>query len=259
MSYLSPSGHRRAAHTAVRPLRFGVPGFAHPLLAPAEWGELVRSDVPVDWVVLGAGSPVAPHGASGGPGARPDPYCLTAVTRLREAGVRVLGHLDTAFGERPFAELLSEAQRYLNWYKVDGFSLDASPTGPAALPVTRRTVNTLRTLLDRAYVVLQHGIHPCSGYAALADQLVTFRGPWAAYRWSQVPEWTAGHPPERFCHLVHGVPRSDLDEALRLARRRGAATVYVTDRATADGADPWEVLPGYWDDLVSRIGPGVSE
>ncbi len=259
MSHLSPSGHRRAARAAGRPLRFGVPGFAHPLLAPAEWGELVRPGVPVDWVVFGAGALGECGKASGGPGTRPDPHCLAAVTRLHEAGVRVLGHLDAGFGERPFAELLSEAQRYLNWYKVDGFSLDATPTDPAALPGTRRTVASLRTLLERAYVVLQHGTHPCPAYAPLADQLVTFRGPWSAYSRSQAPDWTAAHPPERFCHLVHGVPPQHLDEALRIARGQGAGTVYVTDRSDQGETDPWEVMPGYWDELVSRIGPGVSE
>ncbi|MBB5117140.1 spherulation-specific family 4 protein [Streptomyces eurocidicus] len=257
MSYLIPSG-RRASPDTDAPLRFGVPGMAHPLLAPAEWGELLRADVPVDWVVLGSGAMAAP-GASGGPGARPDPYCLPAVARLRDAGVRLLGHLDLKFGERPFEELLGEAQRYLNWYKVDGFSLDACPTGPAALPTVRRAVSALRTLRERARVVLVHGAHPCAGYAELADQLVTFRGPWSAYRWSQVAEWTADHPPERFCHLVYGVPRAHLDEALRIARWQGAGTIYFTDRTDRDEADPWEVMPGYWDEIVSRIGPGVSE
>ncbi|MEU7109883.1 spherulation-specific family 4 protein [Streptomyces sp. NPDC046215] len=254
-----PSGHRRAGPLADAPLRLGVPGFGHPLLAPAEWGELLRHDVPVDWVVLGSGGLGALGAASGGPGARPDPHCLAAAARLRGAGVRILGHLDLGFGERPFAELLAEAQRYLNWYKVGGFALDGCPTDPAALPGTRRTVAALRTLLERAYIVLVPGTHPSAGYASLADQLVTFRGPWPAYRWSQVAEWTADHPPERFCHLVHGVPAPHLDEALRIARWQGAGTIYVTDRTDRDEADPWEVMPGYWDEIVSRIGPGVSE
>ncbi|MFD7235196.1 spherulation-specific family 4 protein [Streptomyces syringium] len=250
MSHLISSGHRRSAPPGESPLRFGVPGFAHPLVAPLEWGELARAEVRLDWTVLNVAS---------GPGSRPDPYCLTAATRLREAGVRVLGHLDVGFGSRPFGELVSEAQRFLNWYKVDGFSLDRAPTEAGALPGIRRVVTTLRTLRENAYVVLVHGTHPCSGYATLADQLVTFAGAWSRYRWSQVAEWTADHPPERFCHLVHGVPRPHLDEALRIARWQGAGTVYLTDRTDRDEADPWESMPGYWDEIVSRIGPGVSE
>lgn len=40
---------------------------------------------------------------------------------------------------------------------------------------------------------------------------------------------------------------------MRVARWQGAASVFFTDRPG------WEALPGYWDDLVSRLGQGVSE
>ncbi|MGX1272212.1 spherulation-specific family 4 protein [Streptomyces phaeoluteigriseus] len=230
---------------------FGVPGFAHPLVAPAEWGELARPGRPLHWVVLNVAD---------GPGVRPDPHCLEAAGRLRNAGVRVLGHLDAVHGARAFAEVISDARRYLDWYRVDGFLLDRCPTERAALPEVRRTVGHLRTLRDAPHIVLGHGTHPHPGYAEHADQLVTFSGPWSDYRWSQAAEWTADHPPERFCHFVHGVPRGHLDEALRIARWQGAATIWFTDRHDRDGAlDPWETMPGYWDEIVSRIGTGVSE
>ncbi|MCI3932918.1 spherulation-specific family 4 protein [Streptomyces sp. AN091965] len=239
--------------TALR-VGFGVPGTAHPLLAAAEWAELTRSHDSLHWVVLNV---------AGGPGDRPDPHCLDAAGRLRNAGVRVLGHLDAAYGARSFGELVSDAHRYLDWYLVDGFYLARCPTERAALPEVRRTVTTLRALLGRAHVVFGHGTHPYPGYIESADQLVTFSGPWSDYRWSQVAEWTADYPPECFCHLVHGVPRGHLDEALRVARWQGASTIYFTDRTDGGGSgaggDPWEALPGYWDEIVSRIGPGVSE
>ncbi|MGI5339902.1 MULTISPECIES: spherulation-specific family 4 protein [Streptomyces] len=251
MSYLTSSGNRRPLPAAKAPLRLGVPGFAHPLVAPVEWGRLCRADLPLDWTVLGS--------ASGGPGSRPDPYCTAAAAPLRDAGVRVLGHLDAAFGARPFGELLSDAQRFLNWYKVDGFAVARCPADTGALADVRRVTGALRTLHDRAYLVLLHGSHPVAGYAALADQLVTFTGPWNRYRWSRPADWTADHPPGRFCHLVHSVPRAHLEEALLITRRQGAGTVYMTDRTDRDGLDPWESMPGYWDDFISNIGPGVSE
>lgn len=239
------------AGTVVR-TGFGIPGFAHPLVAPMEWGELTRPGTPLHWVVLNV--------SGGGPGTRPDPHCLEAAGRLRNAGVRVLGHLDTIYGARAHADLLSDAHRYLDWYRVDGYLLDRCPGERTALPEVRRTVNALRAIRADAHVVLGHGTHPHPGYAANADQLVTFSGSWADYRWSQVAEWTADYPPDRFCHFVHGVPRGHLDEALRIARWQGAATIYFTDRTDRGGrADPWETLPGYWDEIVSRIGTGVSE
>ncbi|WP_028802004.1 spherulation-specific family 4 protein [Streptomyces sp. 142MFCol3.1] len=249
MPYLTST----AAGTASTDLKvgFGIPGYAHPLVAPLEWAELTRPGAPLHWVALNV---------SNGPGTRPDPHCLEAVGRLRNAGVRVLGRLDATYGARAFGELVSDAQRYLDWYQVDGYLLDRCPTQRTALAEVRRTVGTLRTLREDAHIVLGHGAHPHPGYAESADQLVTFSGSWSDYRWSQVAEWTADYPPELFCHLVHGVPRGHLDEALRIARWQGASTIYFTDRTDLGGrADPWETMPGYWDEIVSRIGTGVSE
>ncbi|MGW1840627.1 spherulation-specific family 4 protein [Streptomyces sp. NPDC002067] len=271
MPHLTTAGTTRAP-TGDGPFGVGVPGIAHPLLAPTEWAELLRvsrgfvapREAPrgVAGVVPGY-APVAPvHWAvldvARGPGERPDPHCLPAAARLRETGVRLLGHLDLRYGTRPFGELLADAHRFLEWYKTDGFLLDRAPLDRAELPVTRRAAAALRGLADGVHLVLGHGAHPHPGYAESADQLITFAGPWCEYRWSQVAQWTADHPPEKFCHLVHGVPSTHLDEALRIARWQGAATVFFTDRRDRDG-DAWETLPGYWDDFVSRIGPGVLE
>ncbi|NBM16050.1 spherulation-specific family 4 protein [Streptomyces sp. GC420] len=230
------------------PFGIGVPGFGHPLLAPAEWGELARPGVPLHWVVLN----VTVSGYAG-PGTRPDPRCLEAAGRLRNAGVLVLGHLDAAHGVRGLGELISDAHRYLDWYLVDGFYMDRCPTDRTHLPEVRRVTATLRERLGGGHVVLSHGAHPDPGYLEAADQLVTFAGAWADYRWSQVAEWTADHPPERFCHLVGGVPRTHLEEAVRIARWQGAATIYFTDRKD------WAVMPGHWDEFVSLAGQGVSE
>ncbi|MEV6383315.1 spherulation-specific family 4 protein [Streptomyces sp. NPDC051773] len=249
MSYLTPapSGIARTGLS----LGIGVPGYAHPLVAPLEWGELTRPATPLHWVALDVAD---------GPGTRPDRHCLEAAGRLRNAGVQVLGRLDMTYGARAFAELTAEARRYLDWYLVDGFLLDRCPTERGALAETGRTVTTLRALLGGGHIVLGHGTHPHPGYVETADQLVTFSGPWSDYRWSQVAEWTADHPPERFCHFVHGVPRGHLDEALRIARWQGAATIYFTDRTDRGGrVDPWETMPGYWDEIVSLVGTGVSE
>ncbi|GFH37698.1 spherulation-specific family 4 protein [Streptomyces pacificus] len=246
------STERALSATGADRIGLGVPGYAHPLVAPAEWAELTRPGTPLHWTVLDVAD---------GPGSRPDPHCLEAAGRLTNAGVRVLGRIDLAHGDRMFSEILSDAHRYLDWYRVGGFLLDRCPAGPADLSRVRRTTATLEAVLDGGHIVLGHGAHPHPGYTEAADQLVTFRGAWTDYRWSQVAEWTADHPPERFVHLVHGVPRTHLDEAMRIARWQGAGTIFFTDRwgprRGRDGA--FDSLPGYWDEIVSRIGPGVSE
>ncbi|MFI5745144.1 spherulation-specific family 4 protein [Streptomyces sp. NPDC051644] len=279
MPYLTSTDTARRTSGAEQ-LGFGVPGYAHPLLAPTEWAELTRPGTPLHWAVLNIDN---------GPGARPDPHCLEAAGRLRNAreravhgeapqdsarsagGGRLLGHLDLASGSRPFGELIADAQTFLDWYRVDGFYLGRCPAERADLPAVRRLTSTLATLLEhrdsvdeggeeRGLLVLGLGTHPYPGYAEAADQLVTFSGPWTDYRWSQVAEWTAAYPPDRFAHFVHGVPRPHLEEAMRIARWQGAGTIFFTDRDGRHGqTDPFAALPRYWDEIVSRIGPGISE
>ncbi|MFD8794853.1 spherulation-specific family 4 protein [Streptomyces vinaceus] len=249
MPHLTTAATAAAATEAGR-LGLGVPGYAHPLLAPVEWAELTRPGTPLHWTVLNV---------TDGPGGRPDPHCTEAAGKLREAGRAVLGHLAMRDGARSFGELVSDAHRFLDWYRVGGFYLAGAPADRADLAAVRRVVDTLRGLGEDLHIVLGHGTHPYEGYAEDADQLVTFSGAWADYRWSQVAEWTAEHPPERFCHLVHGVPRSHLEEAVRIARWQGAGTIWFTDRGDGGGRDPWASMPAYWDEIVSQIGPGVSE
>jgi Spherulation-specific family 4 len=248
--HLTRRGPRRAT-TVARGTGLGIPGYAHPLLAPAEWAGLTRPGTPLHWTVLNVAD---------GPGELPDPHCLEAAGRLTNAGLRVLGHLDLRHGARPFAELVRDAQRFVDWYRVDGFYLGRAPVGPGDLAEVRRITGTLGAVREGAHIVLAHGTHPHPLYLEAADQLVTFCGPWSDYRWSQAAEWTADHPPERFAHFVHGVPRTHLDEAFRIARWQGAATVFFTDRSDPSGRnDPFTALPGYWDEIVSRVGPGISE
>ncbi|MCX5073507.1 spherulation-specific family 4 protein [Streptomyces sp. NBC_00513] len=249
MPHLTTSEATSAA-TGVGRMGLGIPGYAHPLLAPVEWAELTRPGTPLHWAVLNV---------SDGPGGRPDPHCTEATAKLRGVGGTVVGHLAMRDGTRAFGELIADAHRFRDWYGVGGFYLADTPCDKADLEGVRRVVDTLRGLGDGLRVVLGHGTHPYAGYAEAADQLVTFSGTWADYRWSQVAEWTAEYPPELFCHLVHGVPRSHLDEAVRIARWQGAGTVWFTDRRGTPARDPWASMPGYWDEIVSRIGTRVSE
>ncbi|MFE9257146.1 spherulation-specific family 4 protein [Streptomyces sp. NPDC006879] len=205
-----------------------VPLYEHPAHRPEAWARVLRSADRLHSVVLNPDS---------GPGSAPDEGFAEVAGRLRDAGVPVLGYADTDYGRRPHAEVVRELVRHRDWYGADGAFLDQVAAGPELLAHYRRLSVAARAAGART-LVLNHGTHPAPGYAALADLLVTFEGPWDAYQQLQVPAWTAEHPAERFCHLVYAVPPGA--PAAELARWRRAAVHCAVPGA---GAHPWGTLP----------------
>ncbi|MER5884995.1 spherulation-specific family 4 protein [Streptomyces sp. NPDC001941] len=208
-----------------------VPMYVHPAADPGAWRALAAAADRLYGVVLNVAD---------GPGGSPDPAFASAARDLRAAGVAVLGYADLDYGRRPQREVLDDLDRHRAWYDVDGFLFDQAPDQAAWLRACKRLVKAARARGGRT-VVLNPGVHPAPGYASVADLVITFEGDWEAYcRAPAAPAWTSGHPAERFCHLVHGVPPGLCSVAGRTARLRGAA---VHCAVTGHGRNPWSVLP----------------
>jgi hypothetical protein len=207
-----------------------VPAYFHPYLRPDDWAALVHHADQLRAVVLNIAS---------GPGTWPDEAFVPWVLQLRRAGVCVAGYVDTDYGHRPKGEVLAELSRYIDWYGVAGVFLDrvSATAGDvdhyAALAECARAMG-LHT------VAFNHGAQPVAEYAAHADLLGTFEGPWWVYLDASVPRWVRQWPEDRFFHLVYSVPRTLFGEAGRLAERRHAANAYITDQG---GSNPWRTLP----------------
>ncbi|MCA6096285.1 spherulation-specific family 4 protein [Streptomyces sp. SCA3-4] len=210
--------------------RLLVPLYVHPATHPEEWAALVAAAPGLHAVVLNVAD---------GPGSSCDPAFRDVARRLRRAGVRLLGYVDTGYGRRPPRAVAADVLRHRRWYGVDGVFFDQAAADAAALPRYRGLATAAR-LLGARCVVLNPGTHPAPGYAALADLLVTFEGTWEAYRRAGVPAWTADHPPGRFCHLVHAVPPDRTAQVARTAAARGAG---VHCAVPGTGANPWCSVP----------------
>ncbi|MCB5167641.1 spherulation-specific family 4 protein [Streptomyces bambusae] len=207
-----------------------VPLYVHPAEDPGAWHRLIGAAARTHAVVINPAD---------GPGMRPDPAFTAAAAALRTAGARLLGYIDTAYGTRDRAEAVDELRRHQQWYGVHGCFLDRIAPGPGDVRDCRRLVRALRRQ-GAATVVLNPGVHPAPGHLRLADLVVTFEGPWSTYTTAfSRPPWTARHPPERFCHLVYGVPEALVPLAVRTAAARGAA---ISGPVTGEPPNPWRTL-----------------
>ncbi|MEK8169169.1 hypothetical protein NKH77_03220 [Streptomyces sp. M19] len=191
-----------------------------------------------------AGAGPRPGGAlRGGPqrrrraGRRPDPPSRTP-PRLRAVGVRVLGTSTPRTASGPpvpcsptcAATAAGTAPTASSW-------TGPPPTGPNC-PLPPPGARRPRARLPYRRAQPRHSPRP--GYARIADLLVTFEGRWETYRAAAVPEWTARHPPRRFCHLVYAVPEGRARQVARTAVARGAA---VHCAVPGDGSNPWRTAP----------------
>ena len=59
-----------------------------------------------------------------GPGAAKDQDFAQVTQQSQAAGMKVLGYVDSAYGTRVVADVVSDMTTYSNWYQVDGFFID---------------------------------------------------------------------------------------------------------------------------------------
>ncbi len=204
-----------------------VPAYFHPAVDPDDWAWLVRHAKQIRMIVLNPAS---------GPGPEPDEAYFPVLDRLRSAGVVVSGYVDTNYGQHPACRPATGIGNCLDWYDVDGVFFDRVATGADQLGHYADLARRARDM-GADVVAFNHGAHPIEAYAEHADLLGTFEGPWNAYLEMAVRRWERSRGAGQFFHLLHSVPTSFFSDAIWLAARRKAGSVYITDRS---GANPWD-------------------
>jgi hypothetical protein len=210
--------------------RMIVPAYFRPDMLPDDWAQLARHAAQVRLVILNVAN---------GPGNQPDPVFFPALSRLRDAGVPVVGYVDTNYGQRSGQVALADLDCFLHWYDVAGVCFDRVSGTAEHLAYYAALARSSRDIGARV-VVFNHGAHPIEAYAEHADVLGTFEGPWRAYLQLAVPRWTRSMAADKFYHVVYAVPLERFDDAFLLAKGRRAGCVYITDDG---GANPYDRLP----------------
>jgi len=216
--------------TKISSPRFVVPAYFRPDVLPEAWETMVAHAHKVKSVILNPAS---------GPGEGPDPVFYSPLARLRQAGVTVVGYVDTDYGQRPIQHALADIDLFLRWYGVTGVCFDRVSISAEDLD-HYATLSRIAREMGVTMVMFNHGAHPLAAYADHADLLGTFEGSYRSYLQLSVPRWTRTRSAEQFYHVVHSVPREHFADTFLLAASRHAGCTYVTDRA---GRNPYNCLP----------------
>lgn len=181
-----------------------------------------------------------------GPGERPSAAYRWAIERAQASGARVLGYVATTYGARVAGAVEADVERYREWYAVDGIFLDEVTHDEAGLPY----YEALSRAIDAPLLVLNPGIAPARGYFDLADQIVTYEGPFADYapRLAREPEWLSEVPREQLAHLIYAASREQAVSLFAAPARSGS--LYVTSGVQPN---PWGTPPPYLRDEQAAI------
>jgi spherulation-specific family 4 protein len=195
-----------------------LPLYVYPADDPGAWAGVATCGRDVTVVV----------NVHNGPGSTYDPAYGYATAALAATRVPMLGYVDLGYAQRSLDAVHADIAAW-RWYPVGGIFLDQAPSDAAALGWVGQAASAVH-----GRVVLNPGTRPDPRYAALADLVCTYEGPWPRYRATPAePDWPNA------AHLVYDVPPEDLAAATRRLYRRVACGL-VTDLA---GVNPYRGLP----------------
>lgn len=233
-----------------------VPAYFYPSFDPAQsyWDELTAA-------AASGASVTAIMNPDNGPGSAFNSDYATAVNSFRAAGGKVLGYVYTCYGgtqcftglppTQTTAQVLSAAQRYADWYGVDGIFLDEMSNRLADLPYYQTVAQGLRATYSNWQIVGNPGTSTPAAYLGVADTLVTLETGTGSYANAATEPWMLTADPARQASLFYNVATADAMRALLgEATARNVGYLYITDDRYVVGdptaPNPWDQLPSYW-------------
>ncbi len=209
--------------TSAEAVAFGVPAYVSPIHHPGEWAGL--AGLPAGSIVI-VNPDSGPHPDMGRDYAE-------AVATLRRAGVQVYGYATLSYGERSYAALARDVDRYREALDIDGVFLDQAASDHEALRPALALADHHRRAGIAVAVNPGQPLMPSVAFTAF-DAVVTFEGSvddYLAFDATPHDGWTA-----KDWHLVYGVPAHECSEILDLAARRGAHYAFAS---TGHLPNPW--------------------
>jgi hypothetical protein len=175
-----------------------------------------------------------------GPGSSKVGGISNQVSRLRGAKATVAGYINSYYGGEPQSSVQTQIDRYKSWYGANAIYLDEMSDRTNKISYYKSIYTYAKG--KGMTVVGNPGTFVPSGYAGVADVLVTFEDPYS--RWGSVRKvsWAGSYPAGKFAAIVYaassGVMKTVVDKAVSLKY----GWIFVTD---GSGGNPFGRAPGY--------------
>jgi Spherulation-specific family 4 len=189
-----------------------------------------------------------------GPGAASDPIWVSRIATIGLTNPSIVGYVDTSYAARPLATVQSDITKYFQWYGVKSIFLDQTPFGCTPETVSYYSAVASAVHARGGIIIMNPGTLPLNCMIDIGDIIVSFENS-LPYYLSSTAVNPIGYAPQKFWHLVYGVPVSRHREIEELARSRGAGYVYVT---ADDLPNPWDTVETFPATPITAPGTVIS-
>jgi hypothetical protein len=217
-----------------------VPLYAYP--TDPSWSGLIHAkesypNVPVIAVI--APSP-------NGPGGSYDSNFASGIARLQDAGITVLGYLNTQYAGQSLSTVKEWTSEYSNWYNVDGIFFDCMANWDGDQNYYSNAAAYAESL-GLSFNVGNPGTSTLQSYVGIDNLLVIYENP-GTPSVSTIRSAAMGDSSSNFALQAYATNLPS--ESYLSSVSQYVSWVYFTD---AGGSDPYQTLPSYINTLMSRL------
>ena len=228
-------------------VRLFVPAYFYPAGEGAkEWDKLLAAGERVPIVAI-----VNP---ASGPGRRVDPNYTAILKRAAKVKqLTLIGYVTTSYAKRPAADVQADVDLWLKLYPgIEGIFFDEQASAAHHVDYQAELYRFVRETRKLQLVITNPGTTCDEGFVAnpAADVVCLFEGP-RPFDSAPLPDWRKEYSADRAAVLSYQVESVEVMQRLvAFAAGKHLGYCYVTDAA---GTNPWDRLPGYWDEQVSAV------
>lgn len=213
--------------TSEEPLKILVPLYVYPGDA---WDSLCDAASSVNIIAI-----INPNS---GPLSTVDSTYSTYMTKLRDAGVEIIGYVHTSYGERSISDVLADVDTYVrNYPLVTGIFFDEAANDASQLSYYSQAYSYVMSQSGYDQVILNPGVQSDQGYLDISTSIVIFEDYGSNLAGTEFSNWvTCAQSADeksgykyRFSGIAHTTSASDQASILSTLAEKGMGLVYVTD------------------------------
>jgi hypothetical protein len=195
-----------------------------------------------------------------GPVATVDAAYSTYMTKLKNAGIEMVGYVYTSYGNRDLAAVKADIDTYANKYPLlTGIFLDEGASDVGKIPFYTQVYNHIKAKAGYVHVILNPGTVPDQGYMAISTNIMIFENYGTSLATTSFGSWVKCAPSAaqksgykyRFSGIAHTAPSSIQASYVQGLANKGMGYVYVTDGA--GGCCTYNSLTSYFAGLASAV------